>query len=638
MNRLDVTLAKAGLLASVLLLSLRVLASQVLLLVIPIATAVGCLSYMGINERPVRGPDLTFISNNVIGWVPAVVLTSLAALVLLVFRLGGRTGPVFLLTGAIGSMLLLQILFVKNEGFAPAGVLLEILLVAVVIRLAALFVTPGFIGVDIWTHIPTYVSGIATSGDLSALAGSKYIMAPIYHIFGGIASVLITDPRASVYLTLGILIPLSGIFVYTTAIQFVSMRWALLATWLYVFSDQFIRWGLHIIPTSLGLVFFLFVLYVVTWMFFEGVHWPTLGLLGVVSVAMVFTHQVSTTILLVFLGITTTTSIVCDIANRGLGRFGLSTVSLGLLGVFTLTVAVTAFTWSNTPYGGTTFLWNRFDIISTALAESGFLNLAGEGVAAVNGPTEDRVAVLLPYIEQFGFAILLGAGVLGGLVMIGWRQYTKATYTHLGAAAVMFVIVFGLSLFGFRVLLPGRWVAFLYAPLAVIAAIGVSSLWSRAPRSILILAVVVLAIGYPMSMVVAPKATLDSPAFDDHHLRFSYTESELAAVYTLSSIRPPGRYPVIQTDHPYRTVFARAGGYDSRILVMNESGPVDDAGIVHRNYQRSGLAEFHSLDGSAYRGPPENFTARRVCPPTRNRIYSNDRVTACIVPGTEGRG
>jgi hypothetical protein len=165
----------------------------------------------------------------------------------------------------------------------------------------------------------------------------------------------------------------------------------------------------------------------------------------------------------------------------------------------------------------------------------------------------------------------------------------------------------------------------------------VSSLWSRAPRSVLILAVVILAIGYPMSMVVAPKATLDSPAFDEHHLRFSYTESELGAVYTLTSIRPPSRYPTLQTDHPYRTVFARVGGYDSRILVMNDSGPVDDAGIVYRNYQRSGLAEFHTLDGAAYRGPPDNFTPRRVCPPTRNRIYSNDEVTVCIAPAPEGR-
>jgi phosphatidylglycerophosphatase A len=61
-----------------------------------------------------------------------LVTLGLAALVVLVVEAGGRTAPVFLLTGAIGAVLVLQIVLIEPDGVAPGGVLAQLLVVAVV--------------------------------------------------------------------------------------------------------------------------------------------------------------------------------------------------------------------------------------------------------------------------------------------------------------------------------------------------------------------------------------------------------------------------------------------------------------------------------------------------------------------------
>lgn len=635
-NRPDVTLAKVGLILSIVLLILRLMATQVLLLVIPLASGLGCLLYLLINEPRSDETDMSTLSGQPLsGWLPTLVLGVLTISVLLVTEFGGRPWPVLLLTGGIGTLLIIQILFADGKSLETSNLLVQIVLVSVSLRLAALFVTPGYIGVDIWSHAPVYVSGIAQAGDLSPLSESKYLMAPIYHIFGATATSLVTDTRLGIYLTLGVLIPISCLFVFSTANLIVSSRWALLATVLYAFSDQFIRWGLHIIPTSLGLVLFLATVYLVTLGFVKGLRWESVLLLAAYSLAIVFIHQVTTAIYLVFLAIATAVSFLTDNFEQSGERDGFEPVSWSLFGVFGLTLITTVISWVNTPYGGSSFLANRFDIIAAATRESRFLDLAGESTAGVAGPAATRPApttldVILPYIEQFGFVILLGITVLGGLVMIGWHRRTKVRGTLLLTAVVFFVIVFGFSLFGIRVFLPGRWIAFLYLPMAIVAAIGFSYAWRHASRPILVALVILMAVGYPTSMVIAKKATLDDPSFEEQYVRFSYTEAELAAVETINEIRPPESYPSISTDHPYRTVYGRVGGYDSRILVMNESGPVGASAIIYRDYQREGLSEFHTINERSYPLTQGTVQPAWVCPSGLDYVYQNDEIILCV--------
>lgn len=639
-DRLDTTVAKVGIVASILLLSMRLLAAEILLVVIPVTTGVACALYFGVHRRQATAVAFPTLPAGVGRYIPSVVVVGLAVLVVAIAEIGSRTLPIYLLIGAIGATILAQPLLVDEDELSPSLILGQILASAVVIRLSALWVTPGFIGVDIWTHVPVFIQGIVDTGSLAAIADSKYSMAPFYHTIGAIAALVFGSARIGMYLSVGLLVPLSALLVYATGSLLLPARWALVATTLFVFADQAIRWGLHIIPTSLGLVFFLGALYSVTRLSLTDEPW-LIGVLLLVSLATVFTHQVSTAILLVFLGVAAASAVAARLFGSTVGRMNSRSLT-GIVGTFFVTVAVTVASWSMTPYTtGDSFLTQMLATVETAITtEAGFLNLVsggGTGSAASGAESVGVIARTLPVIEWFGFALLLAVAIVGGLAMLRMENPPSLTGTYVVSSAAMFVIVFGFSLFGVHAILPGRWIAFMYALLAIMGAVGLFHLSGRASKRVMLAVVVVLAIGYPTSMAVAEKATLDSPVAGSENPRYSYTEPEIAAVGTISSIYAPGEDTSVDSDHPYHTLYERFGGYTARTAVFDASGSTDPRPVIARSYQQRGPAVFHEAGD-----PPQSVLAptispERICSPTRNRVYTNDEVTLCTTsPVTEG--
>lgn len=629
-NDLAVTLAKVGLVASVLLLGLVFVTSQPFVVLIPLSTGTACSLYLLTYNRRVRHVDLPRLPGLVSGYLPSLVVAGLAGYVWLIWRAGGRTLPAFLLAGAVGAAILVQVLLVDDERLLPGLLLGQILLASLAVRYGALLGTPGYVGVDIWTHAPVFVQNIVDAGSLAPLADVKYVMAPIYHLFGAMGTLVFGAPRPAIYLTLGLIVPLSAVFVYGGARQFVPVRWALLATALYVFADQFIRWGIHVIPTSLGLVFFLALVYFVTRLFTTGPRPWILALALLSSVAVVFTHQVSTAIMLVFLGVAAAVAVVGEVARGWPTARSSSGTAVGIVGLFVLNLALTVVAWANTPVAGEfVFLWRMLGAAIRLISEqAGFLNLAGGGTAPATDPT--LLEVVLPYVELIGFALLLAAAVVGGLVMLRWETPSGASVTYIVTAGLLFVAVFGLSFFGIRFLLPGRWMAFLYAFLVIIAAVGLHHVYQTASRPVIVAVVLVLALAYPTTMVIAEDASYDASAIEDHHTRFSYTAAEIGAVETISEIRPPSVEDRIHSDHPYRTLFIRVGGYSGGILGVGPDGPVTSSPIVARDYQQSGAAKFRSPDDPPQVAYQRSVAATSVCRPERNVVYANSQVRLCL--------
>jgi len=638
-GRIDVTLAWIGVVLSVLLLGLQFLAYQPLIIVIPVSTGTACVLYLATQRRQLSTLSFPAAGRLAAGYLPAAVLFGLAGFVTLVFQAGARTGPAYLLAGLVGSAILLQILLVDDEWLDARLVLGQILLAAVVVRLAGLLVTPGFVGVDVWTHLPVFVQGIVDTGSFAPLEGSKYLLAPLYHSFAAIGTLLFGSTRMAVYLTLGLLLPLSVLFVYGTGTLVLPARWALLAAALYAYAEQFIEWGMHIIPTSLGLVFFLGVFYLVTRVFLDDAEWWAVGLLAVLSLALVVTHQVSTAITLVFLGIAAVVALSADVSrgwpfSASLGR---STFALG--GIFGVTTVTTVVLWSMAPHGeDSIFLWES---IRTALRlfdqQAGFLNLAGGGLPAyAQAESASLVDLLVPYVELLGFGMVLCLAVVGGLVLFRWDRPVEVNATYQLAAIVFFVATFGFSLFGFRAFLPGRWMAFLYVPLVLVGAVGMYYVFRTASSRVFFAVVIVLAAGFPTTMVVAREATMDSPAFGDEHPRYAYTESEIAAVHTISEIHPASRDVGITTDHPYKKLFAPLGGFDDITLQVGPTEAVSQHPTVYREYQSTGPVSF-AVPGDR---PRTTYTRRVssaiVCPPDRNVAYANEQVKLCTLTDATG--
>jgi hypothetical protein len=570
------------------------------------------------------------------------VKVALVALELSVHQVGSRTAPIYLLTGGIGVAIFVQILFVDEDRLPTGLVLAQIVVAAVVIRLTALYATPGFVGVDIWTHVGVFVEGLVREGSLAPLADNKYVMAPFYHVIGAVGALVLGGARHGVYLTIGLLVPLSALFVYASGRLVFPERWALLATAFFAFSDQFIRWGMHVIPTSLGLVFFLAAVYAVTRLFSADAERWVIGLLFVATFAILFTHQVSSIIVLIFLGIAATVAVV----NLGLTPSSGARKALALASVFVVTLTATIVSWSMTPFASGTFLREELAEVRTALLDARFLNLASEegGETVIGGAGQSGTvhAELIAYVELFGFALLLLSTVIGILYMLHRERGDPASthvlgadlaLTHVLTGALLFVVVFGLSILDIRVFLPGRWMAFLYVSMAILGAGGLYSLSQTGSRRVVIVVFLLVALGYPTTMVVAEKATMDEPAFDDQHSRFSYTGAEIAAVDTIGDGNAPALEGTIATDHPYVSLFRRVGGYGygASVLELGPEGPEGVDAAVYRNYQSTGPVTMHrstSSPGFELSGPIEES----VCPRGWNKGYANDDVAHCTPP------
>jgi len=628
-REMDVTLAKLGLLVSVLLFSLQLLTADPFLFVIPLSTGSACVLYLLVENRRRTQFRTPTLPSHLAGFLPSLVFGGLAAYVLLVWSAGHRTLPAYLLAGAIGTVVLAQILLLDEDRLTPGTILLQVFALALVLRLSALFATPGFIGIDTWTHLPVYVDGIVQSGSLSAMGDSKYVMAPIYHVFTALGTLVFGSSRLALYLTLGLVIPLAGLFIYEAGTLVMPVRWALFATALYAFADEFIRWGLYIIPTSLGLVFFLALVYALTEILITDAEWWAVALAAVFSLAVIFTHQVSTAIMLLTLGVAAGVALGQDLVSRAAGFTRRATA---LAALFVLSVVVTTGSWMLTPWTGeTNFLLARLSLLwETILREAGFLNLASEGVAG-GGPAGGQTAVdvLLPFLELFGLGLLLAMAVVGGLVMLRWDGPYDVSLTYVAIGAVLFVAVFGLSFVGVRVLLPGRWKVFMYVPLVLIGAVGLYYVTQTASRGLVMAVVLLVALTYPVGMFVTQSATTDSPAFPDEVPRVAYNEAEIGAVNTIAAIYPPAQ-GTIQTDHPYWQFFWKRYDYDARGLAVGPDGVDSSTAVVYRDYQSTGPAVFYDSSEPPRAQHSRDVSAATICPADRDTVYANDQAKLCL--------
>jgi hypothetical protein len=622
----DRAAAVLGVLFGILLLPLQLLSSQLYIVTIPPLLLAASLLYLLARRRD---------SHQVVGVLPASagammaggVLFGSGALVAVAVATGGRSVPFFALAAVVGSLLLGQILLVSDDGLRPGMVLLEVLAFALAVRVAALVTTPGLVGVDSWTHLTNYAASIRASGSLSAISDVKYYSAPLYHVLVVLfAEAVGTSLRTALYLSLGLTMPLVGLFVYGAARHVLPVRWALFAFAVYTLGDHVVRWGIHIIPTSLGLLFFLALLYCVTALFYTEARWPLYAVVVLLSVAIVLTHQVSSFILAVVVGGAALGQALTRFLPVGTadGWFGGHSQPVNMAALFGFEVALILVAWSQTPFRDGSFLTEIAGNLQRALVRDvGFLNLAGEssgGGASVGSGVPTTVAA----IDSLGFFLLLFVTFLGGLAVLHRRAIGQPALAYGMITVTLLAITLGLPAMGIRSFIPGRWYGFMYAPMAILGAAGCLFVFRRLPRRATIAGIVIIATLLPGAMLVAHKGTPDQPVFDEHYQRFAYTNDELAAVDT---VRAQPTEHTVNTDHPYRTVFERTNAASVLLLPANGSAEPGEP-VVYRRYQSTGAPIFDvgSDPVKTQRSP------RQVCPADRDRVYANSDVLICTEP------
>lgn len=621
-RRLDRVTAVLGLLLAAAIFPLQLFVSHIYATTLPVVLGAASLLYL-LATRNDTAFDYPLSQLSVTGGrlVEATVLFGIAGLFVFAGVVGKRTILFYDLAGLVGSIILLQILFVDRDALRPPVVLVEILALAIVLRYAGLYSLAGFIGIDVWSHV-AYVREIRTTGTLATL-NSKYVASPLYHLLVAVTADLTGLPvRGSLYLSVGLAVVLSTAFVYYGARRFTEPRWALLAIGLYSMAAQVVRWGLHLIPTSLGLAFFV-VLAVYLVRVLQEYRSRDVGMLAVLVVAVTLSHQLSAFVTLVVLGLAVLTQIVLH-----WDTVAPDATPVNVTGLFMFAVGFVVLDWSVTPYSGRSFTTTMLlRLRNTLFRQIGLLDVSStKNVASTAGEAGTSLLTkLVAYINVFGFLALLFIAGLGTYYVLQRRNRTHARLFQVGTTGVMSVFVLALPILGVSLFLPGRWYAFMYVPMTILGVLGLRYVAHHLDRRAVAVGLALMMLVYPSIMFVSGAATLDSPVFDSKQQRIAFTETEIDAVETIDDMLNEQSNAVF-TDAPYTAVFLRTTDVPAGPLRVPRGGQSQNELVVYRTYQSTGASLITNGNGSSRLAQVERS---QVCSPTRSRLYANGDVSLC---------
>jgi hypothetical protein len=641
--RLDTTAAILGLVFGLLLFPLRFLASQIYINTVPIVIAVGCALYLLAIHQHEDERTLPTVSTPVAMALPSIVTVGMTLMVLVTILQGARTPVFFALASVVGTLLFGQILFTSDRNFHRGIILLQIVAFAFVFRFMALYATPGYIGIDVWTHMTELTEAIYVEQSLGAIAYDKHFASPFFHLYVA-ASSLVYDVslRTALFLSVGVAMPISILAVYGAANLLIPARWATLAAALFSVTSYTVMWGVHLIPTSMGLAFFLAMVYALIRVMRIEYTARDFALLIFLSIAIILTHQVSTFIMLVLLGGAFLAQLVFMIGPLGLTRVDTSVFQtkkpVNLIGLMVFNFGLAIFVWSLTPYRDDSFLGTVLGWFGETLSESaGFLALASPGATDEEAAPPETTTTLLdqvvPYVDELGFLLLFGFMLVGCLYVVHRRRAEQSVFTLVLGAGIMLFFVLGLPMFGIRNFVPTRWFAFLYALMAILGAIGLRTLSRNLRPGPVIVVLLLVALLYPGAMMFAAESNPDNPVFPDQHERLAYDQSELSAVETVGAMTgsPDGSEiredQQLHTDHPYQTVISRTHAYPATTsATIPEGGSADHDYTLYRTAQSERATYFTSEGGHGY---VPYIEEHRLCRPTQSTVYDNGDVRFC---------
>ncbi len=480
-----------------------------------------------------------------------------------------RTNGVFYLTF---SLYILAGLYIITGGRTPIALFL-VCAAGLTTRITALYASREYIGVDIYGHSPP-IQSIAAEGTLETFATSKYFYAPFYHIQAAQGQLLF-DVGTKEALTLTtmlsvVIVPALIVFVVTNRLW--NRQIALLASLLYTGSDEAINWGVHLIPTSLGIAFFSISLLSVLLYYVKGDRRAFVVFIGSIA-ALMLTHQIS-----LFISATLVLGFSLAIIAYTL-QLPAKVTHISLFTGFAVLVDFMV-TGYGGPDGSETFFQR---ILGTFIAS--LMMADTDARPEVAFPADPNIspggAAAMADIQLLGSSLLLFFAILGALFWLHSSDETDLIFVALclGVAVTMllvFTLVF--PMIGMRNLIPSRWWAFTYILLAIFAAPGlmffakqVGSVLPRPDVASPILLVTLL-IPFVVLMGGAADASADDPFIDEGFsaTRLGITDTE-QALGKHTNEYDPETVPIVSDSHyPYTSGTASMDYKDPQSLASKD--------------------------------------------------------------------
>lgn len=475
----------------------------------------------------------------------------------------------FIMTAILIGILSLEILFSNKNHSYP--ILIKIIIVTMIAAFPQLYIFPNVIGIDPWTF-QMFVNKILIYNNIPA--GFPYSNLPIFPI--GISEIsLFTgfNYKLSAIMISSVLIIIKSLLIFSLVLLiFKNHKIALIATLFANISVYNITMVAGPIPNTLGLIFGLFIIYLL----FKNQYAKSVTINFVIlafMIILVLTHALTSVILALILSLIYFTP---QISKKIINHKKIIN--------FTIPIFFTVFMFTWWIYvSGTIDQFVRF-------FEFGFSidNFAPITITPAFLIYQKTVPFIEIFFNNIGFFLYISLSFIGCFYMISKKYGNSNTFLIVIISIFILAVGFFTMIMGLTVV-NDRWFyiseTFLSIPLAVTIYIFSKSFRRSILASLLIICMVFL-------MIITPLVNYDNPTFSPNtHVRYGYENSELTAADFLFEKTKNN----ISTDYDF-------------------SGPINNY-----FYNGSTVASSKYLDNSIYN---KNFTKTNITLVIRTEIIN----------------
>jgi hypothetical protein len=552
-DNLDVTLACLGCALSIpLTLYLQIAIGSATSVTVGIILFLSCLTYLIIRRRSLPSAQANVEAAPHIYLLLNIAFFSLLSYSIIVLHMRPelyiRPLTYFIAIAAMVGVLAIEVLFLPPRKSATYFVLFKIVLIGLSLAWSQLLIYPSIVGVDPWYH-QWFTASILDAGHIPD--GYAYSKLPSMHLVIGTTS-LVTGlgyKMATMLSVCMLQVICDTLFIFLLGKFIHSTKAGLLAALLLVVATWHVHFSYWTIPNTMALIFIPIVLYLIFKLRKEKPK-ASLSLAALFMIVLILTHSIGALSLAMLLFL-----IWLGFKIYKWLRYQVAVKARIFLIVFILFTGATLSYW--------TFVSGHMNTL-TSLASAGF---SGESFGEISPeevvtPPEEVVPIptaVAQYRDNLSFSERLfdslGLYLFFAFAFIGsFAMLSRGTRNKYGFALVIAgLTILAINFFGIvtnRGFLSNRWSYFLQILLAV--PVGIALLWlgSLPVRKIISACLIgIIALALSFLMVMSPPANLDNRTFSpDTVVRYGFSESELAAVNTVSSVWNDG----IAGDRNYR--------------------------------------------------------------------------------------
>lgn len=525
--------------------------SNALFLLSPVI-AISCLLYLRYRNEFKEGPHSSLLEiSHRNSTILSIVWWSLICAALITYYLSEiyTRHPLFfiLISGAVA---VLGVQIITSRGLNTSNILIfivKILLLSLILRYSAYFVSPYPIGSDPWAH-REYIryflelGRVAVPPDFSV----DYVNYPIAHLHAVCTSLLTSISPLDAMFLLGVILTISTLVTFLIVRMLTgNVQLALVSMLLLNFTDAHIQWSIQVLAMSFGIAIYAFIIFFALKIYLKPKdrikYLPfMLVFLGII----VWTHTISAFITLVSLFALVVGYILYEILyNRNILSFQSQTARLLILPLIFLAVII-VYHWMDPAYP---FFDKTFGGLLRSLSmEAEFLGATT--VSNVHGRWEEL-------LQPVGFCLYALFGIIGTLHCLSNKESAKKYFPLIVLVLVLFFVRYAFPIFGMRNVIPDRWPAFAFVCFALFTGVGIFCSMSllKKKKTVLCAVAVIFFIG-SFFMVTDAATNHDSPLFgEETFLKLIWTESEMSMYTHMSEIYNGVIIADNQNTRPFRT-------------------------------------------------------------------------------------